>query len=184
MGFALRAELPHYRYDDYCQWEGRWELIDGIPYAMAPAPSLRHQRLSLLLASLLEEALDECPHCQALQAVDWRIADDTVVQPDNLVICHQPAQAAYLSEPPVLIAEILSPSTARKDRGLKKRIYEAQSVRWYLLLDGETREALLYELEEGVYGPPHHIRHLRADLGPCTIDIDLDRLWRAKGIAA
>ncbi|HSV11108.1 MAG TPA: hypothetical protein VLI68_10085 [Hanamia sp.] len=31
--------LPHYTYEDYCHWEGRWEVIDGIPYAMIPAPS-------------------------------------------------------------------------------------------------------------------------------------------------
>lgn len=29
------AYLPHYRYDDYLLWEGEWELIDGIAYAMA-----------------------------------------------------------------------------------------------------------------------------------------------------
>ena len=28
--------LPHYTYEDYCMWEGNWELIDGIPYAMSP----------------------------------------------------------------------------------------------------------------------------------------------------
>ncbi len=27
--------LPHYTYEDYCHWKGRWELIDGIPYAMS-----------------------------------------------------------------------------------------------------------------------------------------------------
>ena len=36
---ALKVEdLPHYTYDDYVQWEGRWELIKGIPFAMVPAP--------------------------------------------------------------------------------------------------------------------------------------------------
>jgi hypothetical protein len=29
--------LPYYTYEDYVQWEGKWELIDGIPYAMSPA---------------------------------------------------------------------------------------------------------------------------------------------------
>ena len=44
---ALRIEdLPHYTYDDYVQWEGRWELINGIPYAMTPAPSVKHQLIS------------------------------------------------------------------------------------------------------------------------------------------
>ncbi|WP_301924323.1 hypothetical protein [Ferruginibacter sp.] len=30
--------LPHYTYEDHCQWEGRWEIIEGIPFAMSPAP--------------------------------------------------------------------------------------------------------------------------------------------------
>ena len=37
--------LPYYTYEDYCHWEGRWELIDGIPYAMSPAPNPIHQWL-------------------------------------------------------------------------------------------------------------------------------------------
>ncbi len=38
--------LPHYTYEDYCQWEGRWELIEGIPYAMSPAPVPGNQWVS------------------------------------------------------------------------------------------------------------------------------------------
>ena len=33
-------ELPHYSYQDYRRWEGDWELIEGIPYAMTPSPTL------------------------------------------------------------------------------------------------------------------------------------------------
>ncbi len=35
--------LPKYKYDDYKQWEGKWELIHGIPYAMSPALGFEHQ---------------------------------------------------------------------------------------------------------------------------------------------
>ncbi|MEP6596015.1 MAG: hypothetical protein ABJA71_08705 [Ginsengibacter sp.] len=38
---------PHYTYDEYCQWEGRWELIEGMPYAMSLLPVPEHQRFSL-----------------------------------------------------------------------------------------------------------------------------------------
>ena len=42
----------HYTYADYCTWDDdqRWELIHGIPYAMAPAPSVGHQGVSFELA--------------------------------------------------------------------------------------------------------------------------------------
>ncbi len=37
--------IERYTYEDYKSWEGRWELIDGIAYAMAPAPYPKHQRV-------------------------------------------------------------------------------------------------------------------------------------------
>ncbi len=33
---------PHYTYDEYCQWEGRWQLIEGMPSAMSPLPVPEH----------------------------------------------------------------------------------------------------------------------------------------------
>src|SRR5690606_8258397 len=51
---ALEArDLPHYTFEDYERWEGRWELIYGIPYAMSPQPNLKHQRVSGNIHSLL-----------------------------------------------------------------------------------------------------------------------------------
>ncbi len=38
--------LPNYTYDDYSHWEGKWEIIEGIPYAMSPSPSPLHQRIT------------------------------------------------------------------------------------------------------------------------------------------
>lgn len=43
--------LPNYTYADYCNWEGRWEVIDGIPFAMSPSPSIRHQWIKINLLS-------------------------------------------------------------------------------------------------------------------------------------
>ncbi|MCP5054464.1 MAG: Uma2 family endonuclease, partial [bacterium] len=81
------ADLPHYTYDDYAQWEGRWELIRGIPYAMTPAPVIRHQEISVNIIWQLKERLKECNTCSVLLPVDWQVAEDTVVQPDVLVVC-------------------------------------------------------------------------------------------------
>ncbi len=38
--------LPHYTYEDYKQWEGKWELIGGVAYAIALAPMIEHQIIS------------------------------------------------------------------------------------------------------------------------------------------
>ena len=49
--------LPHYTYEEYCQWEGRWELIAGIPYAMCPATAPRHQCVSSNIKGEIRNAL-------------------------------------------------------------------------------------------------------------------------------
>ncbi len=38
--------LPHYTYDDYVQWDGDWELYEGFPVSMSPAPMINHQVIS------------------------------------------------------------------------------------------------------------------------------------------
>ncbi len=87
MGSPDITDLPHYTWDDYLCWEGEWELIDGIAYAMSPAPSILHQSISQKIAAQFESALSSCKACQALLPVDWKIDDDTVVQTDNLIVC-------------------------------------------------------------------------------------------------
>jgi|AMFO01.1.fsa_nt_gi hypothetical protein len=55
MGTLRLEDLPHYTWDDYRLWEGRWELIHGVPYAMTPAPSIWHQQVSQNIAALLQD---------------------------------------------------------------------------------------------------------------------------------
>jgi len=95
-------ELPCYNHADCERREDSRELIEGIPYAMTLSTALKHQRISQKIAWQLEGLLGNCPECQALLALDWIINDNTVVQPDNLVICHQ-EQGDFLTQAPVLI---------------------------------------------------------------------------------
>jgi len=113
---ALRKEdyLPDYTYDDYKLWEGQWELINGIPYAMSPAPMIEHQKISGKIFSELQPSLNNCEYCTNILACDWKIDDQTVVQPDNLVICHELLNPAYIQKAPKLIFEILSESTKKE----------------------------------------------------------------------
>lgn len=171
-------DLPHYTYRDYERWEGRWELIYGIPYAMSPQPSIRHQEVNGLLHAVLLEALRTCSACRPLLPVDWKIADDVVVQPDNLVVFRS-VSGQYLTVPPALIFEILSPSTAHKDRNLKYRLYEQQQVRYYVMIDPDADEVEVYALEEGRYAGPRRVRRetVSFDLGACEIDLSVARIW-------
>jgi len=106
--------LPYYTYEDYLRWEGKWELISGIPYAMSPAPMIKHQSISNKIASVLNALFENCDKCLPLLPIDWKIKEDTIVQPDNLVICDEPTNKAYITKAPKIIFEVLSKSTARK----------------------------------------------------------------------
>jgi len=152
MGALKLEDLPHYTYDDYKNWEGNdWEIIYGQAYCMSPAPMIEHQSVSSKIARYLEEALEDCNKCQALLPVDWKIAEDTVVQPDNSVICHKPQNEAYITKAPKIIFEILSKSTEKKDKGLKYNLYEQEGVAYYIIVDTKEKIAKVYELKEGRY---------------------------------
>ena len=54
--------VEYYTYDDYCQWKGDWELVSGVPLAMAPAPMIQHlmilKRPHVRLLSILRKRLN------------------------------------------------------------------------------------------------------------------------------
>ena len=171
---------PHYTVRDYEHWEGRWELIQGLPYAMSPQPSIRHQQVSQNIASLLAEALEACPACRPLLPVDWKLSEDTILQPDNLVVCGE-VEGQYLTEPPVLILEVLSPSTAYKDRTVKFSLYEEQGVQHYVLVDPVETSVEVFKLADDDYREraAEQTGHFAFDLGPCQIVLDVERMWRS-----
>ncbi len=143
--------LPNYTYADYCQWEGQWELIEGIPYAMSPLAIPNHQRINGNLYSKFDAALRKvCKNCKAYIPIDWKINNKTVIQPDLLIVCKE-IEKKFLDFPPILVSEILSPSTALKDRNVKKQIYLAQGVKYYLILDPQTKKNEVYELLNDEY---------------------------------
>ncbi len=150
MTLALQ-DLPHYTYDDYVQWEGKWELISGIAYAMAPAPSIEHQSISQSIAGELYNALKACDTCRAQLPVDWQISNDTVVQPDNMVICGDMRGTTKLLSTPSVVFEILSPATSHKDRSTKFKLYEAAGVLYYVIVSPDTKVSEIYKLHEKRY---------------------------------
>jgi Uma2 family endonuclease len=172
-------DLPHYTYEDYVQWEGRWELIKGIPYAMVPMPALRHQELCQNIAVQLVQALQDCQYCKAYLPVDWQIDEDTVVQPDNLVVCGKDIGGEKLTETPVLVFEILSPSTTRKDRFIKFALYEHEGVKYYCIVDPESSSVEVFELIDKKYQKrgTYTRGKMTFDIGKCSIDFDFDKLF-------
>ncbi len=141
-GFTI---LPHYTYDDYCKWVGRWEVINGIPYAMSPAPLPKHQWVASNIKYELKDAIKKygCKHCKVYDFIDVVVKDDTIVQPDALIVCKEITKP-FLDFPAALVLEILSPSTAMKDRNNKFYIYQSQKIPYYLIVDADKNTVEIY----------------------------------------
>ena len=172
--------LPHYTYEDYVQWEGKWELIDGIPYAMSPAPTPEHQLIANTLGALFFIELKNCKHCKAYQAIDLKIAEDTILHPDLSILC-QPTSKKFIDFPPALVAEILSPSTALKDRFTKAGLYKSLGVSYYIIISPEaaTTETYLLEKEEYIMKESGKDFIFQFSFeGNCTVSIDFSELWK------
>lgn len=155
---SLAQEDKGYTYADYCVWDDgeRWELIEGVPYAMSPAPTPAHQGISGNIHNQLYNFLKDKP-CKLFTApFDVRLnADDddnTVVQPDLVVICDRSKiDDKGCSGAPDMVIEILSPSTVRHDRIVKLELYRHAGVREYWIVDPDTKTAQVCTLENGRY---------------------------------
>ena len=150
---SLKAKiLPNYNYQDYCQWEGKWEVIEGIPFAMSPAPSPFHQSISVELSVAFHSALAHaCCDCKVYQPIDLLVNENTILQPDLLIACSK-IKEPYLNEAPPLVIEILSPASALKDRNIKFQLYQDFGIRYYIIIDPETQEIEIYKLnDKGIY---------------------------------
>ncbi|MCA9140657.1 MAG: Uma2 family endonuclease [Planctomycetales bacterium] len=137
--------LPHYTIADYQSWEGDWELWQGIPIAMTPSPFGPHQRVAKNLVFEVESQIRR-QDCRAtvLYEIDWVVSDDTVVRPDMVLICGD-APEKHLEQPPEVVAEIQSESTALRDRESKRDLYKSSGVRVYLLIDPKHHMFEVYQ---------------------------------------
>ncbi|MCL2616903.1 MAG: Uma2 family endonuclease [Defluviitaleaceae bacterium] len=157
MSAAEQFQAHRYTYNDYVTWDDdvRWELIDGVPYAMA-APTLTHQGISGNLFALLHGFLRGKP-CRVYSApIDVRLnynnGDNTVVQPDIIVVCdpNKRHESGCLGAPDLVI-EVLSPSTARTDRVKKFNKYLEAGVNEYWIVEPDIYSVQVHLLKDGTY---------------------------------
>ena len=151
-----------FTYADYLSWDDdeRFEIIDGVAYMMA-SPTERHQAISWELGGIIFRYLEGKP-CRGFTApFDVRLfpedddSDDTVVQPDILVVCDKSklADGRACKGAPDLIIEILSPSSVIIDRKVKAEKYLEAGVREYWIVNSETMDILMNSLADGRYVP-------------------------------
>jgi Uma2 family endonuclease len=126
----------------------RHEIIDGVHY-VTPSPVLRHQELLGRLHLQIGKFIEEHPEVGQvfLSPLDTVFSPWDVVEPDLVFVAAD--QLEILTEPniqgaPALVVEILSPSTRRRDLGIKRRLFDRGGVREYWLVDPKARDITVY----------------------------------------
>ena len=174
--------------EEFLRWDDgtdtRYELIDGFPIAMAP-PVEAHRILAGRLVSRIDAALaGRRPwNAQIEPGVVRPDRADSYYVPDIAVTCepNEPGRQAMVD--PILIVEILSPSTERTDRRLKLSAYQTmESVREIMLIDADSHHAELYRRDNDHWGI-QLVRGAEAILVLTAVDLRISMVELYEGIA-
>lgn len=134
---------------------GRYEIVDGT-LVVSPSPGLPHQTASVELTVLLHAGCP--PGFRLLHApFDVKLADTMVLVPDLVVGRTDDFTDRNLPLPPVLVVEILSPSSRRYDQLLKRAAYEDHAVASYWIVDPDAPALTVLELDGGIYAEVAHV---------------------------
>jgi len=167
----MLAYEEYYTYDEYKKWQGDWELIYGMPYAMSPFALPKHQLISSNILFELKSALKNCRKCNVLMETEIIISKDTILRPDVIVYCDEIKNK--LTKTPPIVVEVTSKSTLKRDELIKKEIYEREGVKYYILVSSEDKSIKIYKNYQG--------RFVKEDVDKfefddCKIEVDFSNI--------
>lgn len=114
------------------------EKIDGIIYAMSPAPDYKHGIVNSNIHTIIKQGLKSSICLVTMENLDYKYhpeVNDDYLCPDIMLICDRKhLKGGSYSGVPKFVAETLSPSTAKRDRAEKKDIYEKAGVEEYWIV--------------------------------------------------
>lgn len=114
-----------------------YELIDGV-VMMSPRPAARHQLISLRLSATLYGILTGKP-CTPIQELDLVLEGQNFV-PDLMIVCDEGLEdMAHYEKPPVIVVEIVSPSSGSRDYFVKRQKYEELGIQEYWIVSPEEK---------------------------------------------
>jgi len=168
----------YYKYDDYKQWKGDWELINGYPVAMAPSPFGPHQKLLISISTDISISLKNCKNgCFVYAELDYIVDEYTVLRPDISVTCKKIKD--FIKTPPKFIVEILSPSTIKKDLTVKFGIYEKEGIEFYMMVDYILKKVKLFKLIDFKYRKIDEKidGKMEVEINGCKVIFNIDEWW-------
>ncbi len=172
--------MPRYTIEDYKLWEGDWELIDGVPFAMTPSPFGKHQKILGNIATILNMEKSKCKDKASYSVyveLDWIVNNETVVRPDVSVLCEEVEE--YIKTPPEAVFEVISKSTAVKDEKIKFELYRDEKVKYYVIVYPELKKVRAFELSNNRYEKifDNDKGFLKLTLCECDVEISVEKLF-------
>ena len=133
--------------DDY-----NYEILNGKIVYMSPRPTVNHNIVCNNIHTIFRNFL-KGKTCKAFgDGIDVFLTDKDRVIPDVMIICDRSIiKPNGIYGVPNLIVEVLSPGTAKNDKGYKKDLYEQSGVQEYWIVDIQNRLVEVYILEENRY---------------------------------
>jgi len=186
-------EKGYHTYNDYLSWEGpdRYQIIHGDVFMMA-SPSVEHQSILTELIIQFGSWLRGKPCWVFTAPLDVRLfpeednSDDTVVQPDLLVVCDKAKLGKRsVNGSPDLAIEIISPSTLKKELFLKFKAYLEAGVRECWIIEPEQKIVQVHVYENGHFiSSGFQKDDVISSVVLRGLTVDLQTLWDAAGSAA
>jgi len=131
------------------------ELIEG-DLLVTPSPTYRHQAISRNIGAALWSWIKSRKIGDLVFApMDVILSDDTVVQPDIIVILAPNRHIVHerIEGPPDLVVEIHSPATKERDLTVKRKLYARYGIREYWIVDGDRQTIEVNEWTPDGYRP-------------------------------
>ncbi|MGJ0391760.1 MAG: Uma2 family endonuclease [Methylocystis sp.] len=172
--------------EEYLAWsesqEGRYELVDGVVYAQAAERAAHAEMKGLVFLALTNAIRKKGLECRALvDGMAVRVGARTVFEPDAMVYCGpRLAPDAMLVDNPVIVVEVISPTSGRNDNTRKLAGYFAlPSIRHYLVIDPDDPLVVHHERREDGEVVSHILREGRVILDPPGLSFELSDLYGA-----
>ena len=171
---------------EFLNWDDgtdtRYELIDGRPVAMAPvAPS--HSVIVVNLAHELKSRLRTPYYVGGEAGIERPGRDDTFYEADLVISCTPilPGMAAIPA--PVVVIEVLSPSTIEHDRGRKAYDYRRiASVQEIVLVSSEQRHIVIWRRRAAKWEVEDLIGDATLELESVGLTLALPAIYADSGI--
>ena len=130
--------------------EPREEIIHGRTVQMSPSPTIRHNTIVGNIYGIFWRFL-KGKRCRVfMDGADVHLDDENTFAPDVMIVCDRDKiKHDGIYGAPDLVVEVLSPSTATRDKGTKKDVYERAGVKEYWIVDPLAKSIDVYHLREG-----------------------------------